>query len=77
MYMGEIVEIGPRRAIFEAPQHSYTKKLMAAVPVPDPARRAMRRDQDVEELKSPFRPKGYTAPKRAYREVTAGHFVQV
>ena len=77
MYMGEIVEIGPRRAIFESPQHAYTKKLMAAVPVPDPARRALRRDQDVEELKSPFRPKGFTAPERAYREVTAGHFVQV
>jgi hypothetical protein len=33
MYLGEIVEIGPRAAIFGAPQHPYTKKLMAAVPV--------------------------------------------
>ncbi|MEO6986416.1 MAG: dipeptide ABC transporter ATP-binding protein [Paralcaligenes sp.] len=39
MYMGQIVEIGPRRAIFENPQHAYTKKLMAAVPVADPQRR--------------------------------------
>ena len=76
MYMGEIVEIGPRRAIFEAPQHDYTKKLIAAVPVPDPARRALRRNQDVEELKSPFRGKGYVARKRSYREVAPGHFVQ-
>ena len=53
------------------------KKLIAAVPVPDPARRALRRNQDVEELKSPFRPKGYVAPQRSYREVAAGHFVQV
>lgn len=77
MYMGEIVEIGPRRAIFEAPQHAYTKKLIAAVPVPDPARRALRRNQDAEELKSPFRPKGYVARERNYKKVAAEHFVQL
>ena len=75
MYMGEIVEIGPRRAVFESPQHPYTRKLMAAVPVPDPSRRVLRRGQDVEELKSPFRPKGFVPPQRQYREVSAGHLV--
>ncbi len=76
MYMGEIVEIGPRPAIFERPQHAYTQKLIAAVPVPDPARRVLRRKQDIEEIKSPFRPKDFQPPKREWREVGAGHFVQ-
>ena len=37
MYLGEIVEIGPRDAVINTPHHAYTKRLMAAVPVPDPA----------------------------------------
>ncbi|WP_047464188.1 ABC transporter ATP-binding protein [Rhizobium rhizogenes] len=77
MYLGEIVEIGPRASVFENPQHSYTKKLMAAVPVPDPARRGIKRNLAVEELKSPVRPVGYITPMRRYREVTHGHLVRM
>lgn len=40
MHLGEIVEIGPRAAVFDDPQHPYTRKLMAAVPSSDPARRS-------------------------------------
>ncbi|WP_230719877.1 ABC transporter ATP-binding protein [Martelella mediterranea] len=76
MYLGEIVEIGPRAAIFEDPQHSYTKKLMEAVPLPDPARRTLRRGMSVDELKSPIRPLGYTVEPRRYRTVSPGHVVQ-
>jgi len=75
MYLGEIVEIGPRTQIFANPQHAYTKKLMASVPVPDPARRGIRRNAGIEELKSPVRDVGYVAPKREYREVSPGHLV--
>ena len=77
MYLGEIVEIGPRQAVFENPQHPYTKKLMAAVPVPDPARRHIARNIASDEIKSPVRPLGFQPPKREYREISAGHLVQV
>ncbi len=77
MYLGEIVEIGPREAVFSNPQHPYTKKLMAAVPVPDPSRRGIKRELSTDELKSPIRPLDYVAPKRSYREVGAGHLVQL
>ncbi|MQB20015.1 ABC transporter ATP-binding protein [Agrobacterium tumefaciens] len=76
MYLGEIVEIGPRAAVFDNPQHPYTKKLMSAVPVPDPSRRHIRRNMATDEIKSPIRPVGYVPPPRHYREVSAGHLVQ-
>ncbi|QUN40378.1 dipeptide ABC transporter ATP-binding protein [Burkholderia cenocepacia] len=58
MYLGQIVELGPRRAVFEAPQHPYTKKLMSAVPVADPARRHAPRQLAADEIPSPIRAVG-------------------
>ncbi len=77
MHLGEIVEIGPRAAIFDDPQHPYTRKLMAAVPTPDPVRRGIRRGLSNDEIPSPFRKADYIPPQRQYREVSSGHLVQV
>jgi glutathione transport system ATP-binding protein len=75
MYLGQIVEIGPRRAVFENPQHDYTRKLMAAVPVADPARRRRKRELSSAEIPSPVRAVGDEPQMLPLREVAPGHFV--
>jgi len=75
MYLGQIVEIGPRRAIFEDPQHPYTRRLMAAVPVADPARRHLKRELLEGEVPSPIRAVGDEPVVRPLVEVAPGHFV--
>jgi peptide/nickel transport system ATP-binding protein len=42
MYLGEIVEIGTREAVFAGPRHPYTEALLSAVPMPDPGARHRR-----------------------------------
>ncbi|CAB3927401.1 Glutathione import ATP-binding protein GsiA [Achromobacter anxifer] len=75
MYLGQIVEIGPRRAIFENPQHPYTKKLMAAVPIADPQRRHRERSLLVDEIPSPVRKLGDDPLVEPLVAVGEGHFV--
>ncbi|OAE62588.1 glutathione ABC transporter ATP-binding protein GsiA [Achromobacter xylosoxidans] len=75
MYLGQIVEIGPRRAIFENPQHPYTKKLMAAVPIADPQRRHRERSLLVDEIPSPMRRVGDEPLVEPLVAVGDGHFV--
>ena len=77
MYLGEIVEIGPRAAIFEDPRHSYTKKLMSAVPIADPKQRRQELRLMTDEIPSPLRPMDFVPPVRQVEEVTPGHFVMM
>jgi peptide/nickel transport system ATP-binding protein len=77
MYLGEIVEVGPRAAIMENPQHPYTKRLMAAVPIPEAGRRRLRRGLSTIEVPSPIHETNYVPAPRLYREVGPGHIVQV
>jgi len=44
MQNGFIVEVGDRDQILKNPQHEYTKMLISAVPVPDPAEQKIRRE---------------------------------
>ena len=75
MYLGQIVEIGPRRAIFENPQHPYTRKLMDAVPIADPQRRHRERSLLVDEIPSPVRRVGDDPVVAPLVAVGDGHFV--
>jgi peptide/nickel transport system ATP-binding protein len=59
MYLGQIVEMGPTQAVLGDPRHPYTKKLLTAVPIADPARRHLAREAPEGEVPSPFRPVGY------------------
>jgi peptide/nickel transport system ATP-binding protein len=45
MNKGKLVEVGPRAQILHAPQQDYTKRLLAAVPVPNPAEQKLRREE--------------------------------
>ncbi len=76
MYLGQVVEIGPRESVFTRPAHPYTQKLLSAVPVADPRARR-ERTLDQSEIPSPMKPLGYEPEPSVMREVGPDHFVRV
>ncbi|WP_373636516.1 ABC transporter ATP-binding protein [Yoonia sp. BS5-3] len=75
MYLGRIVEIGPRSAVFENPQHDYTKRLLSAVPVANPRERTLGQDREFRPIPSPIHPLDYAPEKSQYKQVGPEHFV--
>ena len=74
MYLGQIVEIGPRQAVFNQPSHPYTRRLLTSVPVADPTNRPLRSFDD-SEIPSPLRKAGISIPKTKYRQAGPDHWV--
>ncbi|OIQ34522.1 MAG: glutathione ABC transporter ATP-binding protein GsiA [Roseobacter sp. MedPE-SWchi] len=75
MYLGRIVELGPRARVFENPQHAYTQALMKAVPIADPRRRKSEKDLNFKPIPSPIHGLDYQPEPSKYLEVEPGHFV--
>ena len=71
MYAGRIVEIGDAAAVLSAPQHSYTKRLIAAVPSVD--RRHQRFELDTRQVPSLVRPAGYEPEPAQWRQIGPDH----
>jgi len=74
LHLGQVVELGERRAVFDSPQHSYTRKLLSAVPVADPAQRRERTLLQGDIL-SPIRKVGDEPEHWSLVQVASGHFV--
>ena len=57
MYLGQIMEVASRKALYETPRHPYTRALISAVPIPDPDKeRARDRELLPGDLPSPIDP---------------------
>jgi glutathione transport system ATP-binding protein len=74
LYLGQIVEAGNRRQIFETPAHAYTRRLLSAVPVADPRQRKLRAELE-GEIPSPMRAVGDEPVLVSSEEIAPGHFV--
>ena len=75
MYLGQIVETGTRAQIFGDPRHPYTRRLIDAVPVPDPTHVRPPRTRLSGEPPSPLRPLGDPPARVTLSDVGGGHLV--
>ena len=75
MYLGQIVEMGTRDQVFGNPQHPYTRRLLDAVPIPDPTRRGRPHARPVGDMPSPIRKIGDAPLRLPLDDVGQGHLV--
>ncbi len=75
MYLGRIVEIGSRQAVFEDPRHPYTQALMQAVPIADPTRRKSEHELNFKPIPSPIHDLDYRPEPSVYEKVGEDHYV--
>ncbi|MFK4770788.1 ABC transporter ATP-binding protein [Rhizobium sp. ZW T2_16] len=74
LYLGQIMEMGSRRQVFENPSHDYTRRLLSAVPVADPT--ASRNTALIEgEIPNPVRRVGDEPAILSHEEINPGHFI--
>lgn len=71
MYFGKLVELAPSDELFAHPLHPYTRSLLSAIPLPDPAYEKMRK----RIVYNPLAEHDYSVDKPVMREVEPGHFV--
>lgn len=72
MYYGKMVELADSDELFEHPFHPYTRSLLSAIPLPDPAYEKSRK----RIVYNPLAEHDYSEDKPSFREVRPGHFVQ-
>jgi oligopeptide transport system ATP-binding protein len=71
MYFGKMVEMASSDELFKNPMHPYTKSLLSAIPLPDPAYEKNRQ----RIAYNPLAEHDYTVDKPSFREIAPGHFV--
>lgn len=71
MYYGKMVELADSEELFRHPLHPYTRSLLSAIPLPDPASEKKRK----RIVYNPLADHDYSADKPVMREILPGHFV--